>query len=222
MSVLRGFLFENLGLKLVAIVLALVVYLHVYTERPATMIVSFPVELTSLSDTLAVVSQTPVSVAAELKGTGKQLIRLRLAERRVMVPLGGVGPGRYQRTITVDDLPIQPAGPLEVVRLIGPQMVEMQIERVAERTVPVAARIDGLLPDNASWSGEWRAEPAHVSMRGPATAIAHLDSVELTSVRLDASRDTIRAVVGPAVMCAGCQMVPSTVTLRIPITRAHR
>ena len=37
MGLLRGLLFDNLGLKLVALLLAVIVYLHVYTERPATM-----------------------------------------------------------------------------------------------------------------------------------------------------------------------------------------
>ena len=37
MSLLRGLLFDNLGLKLTALLLALLVYLHVYTERPAHM-----------------------------------------------------------------------------------------------------------------------------------------------------------------------------------------
>ena len=36
MSLLRGLLFDNLGLKLVALLLAVLTYLNVYTDRPAT------------------------------------------------------------------------------------------------------------------------------------------------------------------------------------------
>ena len=39
MSVLRGWLFDNLGLKFTALLLALLVYLNVYTDRPTTMLV---------------------------------------------------------------------------------------------------------------------------------------------------------------------------------------
>ncbi len=39
MSVLRGLLFDNLGLKLAALLLAVLVYLNVYLDRPASMIV---------------------------------------------------------------------------------------------------------------------------------------------------------------------------------------
>ena len=34
MNLIRGLLFDNLGLKLVALLLAVVVYLNVYTDRP--------------------------------------------------------------------------------------------------------------------------------------------------------------------------------------------
>jgi len=45
MNVLRGWLLDNLGIKLVALLLALLVYLNVYTDRPATLIVSFPLQI---------------------------------------------------------------------------------------------------------------------------------------------------------------------------------
>jgi hypothetical protein len=210
-SLLRGVFFENLGLKLVAIVLALVVYLHVYTERPATMVVSFPLKITDLGDTLAVTSQTPVAVGAELRGTGKQLIRL--AERRVAVSLAGVGRGRFQRSIAISDLPV--SEPVEVSRMIGPTMFEAQIDRVAERAVPVAARIESALPSGAAWSGVWIAEPARVQVRGPAATVAHLDSIPLAPVRLEPGRDTLRVEVAP-VAPAACAITPPTVTLRVP------
>ena len=53
MNVIRGLLLDNLGVKLVALLLAVVVYLHVYTERPADMIVSFPLEFEDLPDSLS-------------------------------------------------------------------------------------------------------------------------------------------------------------------------
>jgi len=84
---LRELLFENLGLKLAALLLALVVYLNVYTDRPADMIVSFPIELEGLADSLAIAGPVPAVLQAELRGTGKQLLRLRLTEPPVKISL---------------------------------------------------------------------------------------------------------------------------------------
>ncbi|TMQ73907.1 MAG: hypothetical protein E6K81_02190 [Candidatus Eisenbacteria bacterium] len=59
MNVIRGWLFDNLGLKLVALLLALLVYLNVYTERPATLIVSFPIQIVDLADSLSLSGAVP-------------------------------------------------------------------------------------------------------------------------------------------------------------------
>jgi len=98
MSLVRGLLFDNLGLKLVALLLAVVVYLHVYTERPFTALISFTLQLDGIADTLSLSGPVPPAVQAELRGTGKQLIRLRLTEPRLKISLDGVGPGRFHES----------------------------------------------------------------------------------------------------------------------------
>jgi len=222
MSLIRGLLFENMGLKLVALLLALVVYRHVSTHRPATMTVAFPVETTDLADTLAIVSQSPTIVSADLKGTGKQLIRIRLTEPRIRVSLAGVGPGRFQRALTVDDLPLVKAEGFEVSRFVGPQMLELTIDRRIQRELPVAARVEGAPPPGVAWSGAWLAAPPRVTVRGPRGALARLDSVWLAPVRLEGGRDTVRAEVRASNLGPGCEMTPATVAVRLPLTRvAH-
>ena len=220
MNLIRNLFFENVGLKLVALVLALVVYLHVYTDRPASLTMSFPVEVAHLDDSLAVVSQTPNAVSAELKGTGKQLIRLRLAEPNLVVSLAGVGPGRFQRGLTVQDLPMVSQIGLEVSRFQGPQMLELQIDRIGEREVPVAARIDGALPAGLLWSGEWFATPGFIRVRGPRSVLAKLDSLRLVTIKLEAGHDTLKVVAAPVSPLPNCQIDPLLVTVRVPI--GHR
>jgi YbbR domain-containing protein len=220
-SLLRGILFENMGLKLVALLLALVVYLHVYTDRPATQVMNIPVETTQLADSLAIVTQNPMAVAVELKGTGKQLIRLRLSEPRLTVSLEGVGPGHFQRTFTVEDLPSVTQVGLQVSRFAGPQMLELTIDRYDERDVPVAARIEGTLPPGASWSGDWTVDPPRVRVRGPKAVLAKLDSVRLAPVKLDAAHDTLKVVANVA-SPVGSRVTPAVVTLRVPIVRGGR
>jgi len=222
MNVLRGLLFENMGLKLVALLLALVVYLHVYTDRPATLTVSFPVEVADLADSLAIVSQSPSAVTAELKGTGKQVIRLRLAEPHLVVSLAGVGPGRFQRALTAQDLPLVAQTGLEVSRFGGPQMLELQIDRFGERRVPVTARIEGTPPGGAVWSGDWSADPPSVRVRGPRSVVARLDSARLAIVKLDGAHDTLEFVATPVNAPPGCQARPPIVSLRVPVTRTRR
>jgi YbbR domain-containing protein len=222
MNLLRGLLFDNLGLKLTALLLALLVYLHVYTERPAHMMFSFPIQISDLDSTLSLSGPVPSAVLAELHGTGKQLIRLRLGEPVLKISLAGVTRGRFERSLTSEDLPLGLTEGVEVDRMVGPRMFEVQIDRRVRRRVPVAPRVLGVPAPGAASTGPPSAEPEFVTVNGPETAVAKLDSVRLGTVRIDGRRDTLRVPVSAQSLPDWCTTDPATVTVRVPIHRAPR
>ena len=217
MSTLWGWLFDNLGLKLVALLLALLVYLNVYTDRPATLIVSFPLQIVDLSDSLSLSGPVPSAVQAELRGTGKQLIRMRLTEPPVKVSLAGIGTGRYERALTAADLPMPPDVEMQVERLVSPRTVELQVDRKRTRRLPVAVRVDGWPAGGVVWTGNLALEPSFVDVTGPAQAIAALDSVRLDAIAIGGRRDTLRVPVGADALPDWCVMEPERVTVTVPL-----
>jgi len=217
MNLLRSLLFDNLGLKLIALLMALLVYLNAYTERPASMVVSFPVEIDGLPDSLALYGPRPEPVQAELRGTGKQLIRLRLNEPKLQVSVAGVGPGRFERSISEPDLPIGASAGLSVERLIGPRMVQLQIDHRTERHVPLAARVSGTPAAGTQWPGDVIIEPPTLRVTGPTRALADLDSLVLATVRIDGRRDTVRALVAPVTLPPWCKAEPASARVLVPV-----
>ena len=213
MSLLRGLLFDNLGIKFVALLLSVLVYLNARTDRPVTLIVSFPVALEDVPDSVAIASPAPPPVQAEVRGTGKQVLRLRFSPPVLTISLAGVREGHYERSINPADLPV-PAG-LEVERLVGPRMVSLELDRRARRRLPVAARLEWTQAAAARPVGRVVLEPASVWVSGPAGAVAKLDSVALTVVRLDGRRDTVRTQVGPAGLPERCGMEPPVVRVTV-------
>ena len=217
MNVLRGWLLDNLGIKLVALLLALLVYLNVYTDRPATLIVSFPLQIAELPDSLSLSGPVPSAVQAELRGTGKQLIRMRLTEPPVRLSLAGVGTGRYERALTSADLPLPSDVEIQVERLVSPRTVELQVDRKRSRRLPVAARVEGLPAGGVVWTGGLEMEPAFVNVTGPEREIVGLDSVRLDAVRIGGKRDTLRVSVGADALPDWCVMEPEQVRLTLPL-----
>lgn len=220
MNVLRGLLFDNLGLKLIALLMALLVYLNAYTDRPANMVVSFPIEIDGMPDSLSLSGPLPAVVQAELRGTGKQLIRLRLTEPRLRVSVAGVSAGRFERSISEADLPVGAASGLSVERLIGPRMLQFDIDRLREKLVPLAGRVTGEPGSGARWSGRVLIQPATVRVSGPAAALAGLDSLVLPAVRIEGRRDTVRAQLAPEGLPDWCTADPALVRVLVPITRS--
>lgn len=219
MGVLRGLLLDNLGLKLTALLLALLVYLNVYTDRPATLRQTFPVEFTDLADSLSLSGPVPAMVEAELSGTGKQVIALRMREPRLQLSLGGVGAGFYQRTLTAADVPV-PEG-ITVKELVGPVMIEARVEPRIARELPVAVRIGGRPASGMRWDGTIAIEPQRVRVSGPRSVVAGLDSAVLVTLDLTGRRDTVQASVGAA-LPQWCAMAPAAVRVRLPLTRIGR
>ncbi|HTO91822.1 MAG TPA: hypothetical protein VMJ70_11885 [Candidatus Sulfotelmatobacter sp.] len=219
MTTLRGLLFDNLGLKLIALLIAVLIYLNAYTERPATLVVSFPIQLDGLADTLSLSGPMPSVVQAELRGTGKQLIRLRLTEPRLRVSLAGVGAGRFERAIAETDLPISNSSGVTVERLIGPRMLQVQIDHRAKKMVPLAGRVDGAPASGDAWDGTVILIPPRVLVTGPAKVLADLDSLEMPTVRIDGRRDTVRALLAPESVPDWCTTDPALVHVLVPVVR---
>lgn len=219
MSFLRGLLLDNLGLKLVALLLALVVYLHVFTERSATMVVAFPLQVADLADSLSLSGEVPKTVSAELEGTGKQFIRLWLTEPRFKVSLAGVGAGHLRRIVTEGDLPLIASDHLDVRRLVGPDTLELVIEKKLARQIAVAPRVVGTPRNDFVWTGEALAEPAFVVVRGPRRLVSALDSVRLAPVRIAGQGDSVIAEVGALGLPEWCVMEPATVKVTVPLKR---
>ncbi len=222
MNVLRGWLFDNLGLKFTALLLAVVVYLNVYTDRPGTMPVSFPVEFTELADTLSLSGPAPAIVQAELHGTYKQLIGLRVKEPRLRLSLLGVGSGRYSRALAPTDLPLPSSGSVTVENLIGPRVIEVSLDRRTTRDVPVALQVAGAPASGYAWRGSAILHPAVVRVTGPRGELEKLDTLQLAVVRLDGKRDTVRAELAPAALPDWCTAEPPTVQAKLVLERRPR
>ncbi len=219
MNLLRGWLFDNLGLKLTALLLAVLVYLNVYTDRPATALVSFPIEFTDLPDSLALYGPAPAVVQAELRGTGKQLIVLRLKEPRLKLPMTGAVEGHFTRVIAPSDLPLPAGGGITVENLIGPRMIEVDIDRLAHRDLPVGLRVEGSPAAGYLWDGVALAQPPIVHVTGPRKALAQLDTLVLQPVRIDGRRDSVRADVQFQSLPDWCAADPPSVHVRLALAR---
>lgn len=218
MNVLRGWLFDNLGLKFTALLLAVVVYLNVYTDREQTMLVSFPVEFTDLADTLSLSGPSPAVVQAELHATGKQLIGLRVKEPRLKLSLLGVGVGRFSRALVPTDLPLPSTG-VTVENLIGPRVIEVDLDRKVHRDIPVAVQTAGAPANGYVWQGASVLRPVALRVTGPEAVLAKLDSIPLATIRLDGKRDTVRAEVAPASLPDWCVAEPPTVLVKLALAR---
>jgi len=207
----RDYLLRNLGLKIASLLLALLLYAHVVTDQQRESEISVPVALTGLSDTLAIVGQPPSRVGVKVRGKWKDLIRLGLTSRVLRIDLAEAAAGRFQRSISVEDvreraIPAELAKSIDVTEVIEPRTVDLVIEPRCTKTLPVAARVIGAPIAGYAIEGLVRVEPDTARVEGPLSVLAAMDTLYTLPVDITGEREKIQRQVsidlGPSILAS--------------------
>jgi len=223
-----GWLFDNLGLKLFALLLAVLLYFHVLTDRPSEQTLYFPVTVEGLPDSLALASSVPTEVGVRLRGTGKQLIRLGLTKPPVRLSLAGVSPGMYQRALGPADVPLSGMSDVTVLEVKDPSEVRLEVTRRAGRFVPVLVPIVGEPARGLIVAGPIEVRPRVVRVSGPATWVARQETLRTEPVSIAGRRELVIDTVTVGVADGSVRLVEprsATVSVRIvpaPVERVVR
>jgi len=212
-----GWLFDNLGLKLFALLLALLLYFHVLTDRPSEQTLYFPVTVEGLPDSLALASAVPTEVGVRLRGTGKQLIRLGLTKPPVRLSLAGVTPGMFQRALGPADVALGGMTDVTVLEVKDPSEVRLEVTRRASRLVPVHVPIVGEPAHGLMVAGPLEVRPRFVRVSGPSTWVARQETLQTEPVSIAGRRDTLELVQALVAPPSWATATPGSVVVSIPI-----
>ena len=216
MSWIQG-ITENLGIKLIALVLAVLLYAHVVTDRQDEQVLRFPVQITGLGDTLALASDPPNELGVRVRGTGKQLIRLSVLRPPVAIDLSGVGPGNYQRSLTTADFKTVSDENVEVLAAVEPAQVQLAIEPRVMESVSVSVRLTGDPAPGFLIAGEPRIQPTEVRLSGPSTWVLEHEGIETLPLDITDRREPLEQIIGLASIPGWARSQPGSVLVTIPI-----
>jgi len=188
---LPGVLRRNVALKLTSILLGVVVYLHVDTDRVHDSKLWLPLTFSGRPDTLAIAGPAPARAQVLLRGRGKELLKLRWRAPVVEIDLTGAASGRFNHSLSVADVRMPPTSEAAPVAILEPRLITIELDRFATRSVPVALRFTGVVPPGYLLR-DTRVVPREIMVRGPSRLLPQLDSLEIGPVDL-------RGVRGPAV-----------------------
>jgi len=177
MSILRKMFRDNLGIKVAAIVLSLLVFFYARTQKEGELVFKVAVELKGIPDSLTWTGDAPGQVSVALSGKLRSLIKLRLGSLRIPVDLSQTEPGRFQRTLSAADVPLPEGSNVIVSHFAGPERIDIVIERKLSKPVRVAPLVAGSPAEGFAVSAPPVAVPETVSVNGPASLVAPIDSL---------------------------------------------
>ena len=132
-----GSLFRDLGLKVLATALAVLLWLTVAGDPTAERGLRVPLEFENVQDSVEILGDPPETVEVRLRGSSAVLRRLETGDVAAVIDLGSARPGNRLFDMTADHV----RAPLGVdVTQVIPSTVSLTLEEEgAPRMVPVRA-----------------------------------------------------------------------------------
>ena len=206
--------FSHLGLKIVALACASLLWLTVAGEHVVERILRVPVEFRNIPQTLEVVGNPPESVDVRLRGSSALLSRLAPGEVVAVVDLRQARPG--SRLFHIRNEEVRSPFGVEVAQVI-PGTLGIELEKTLRRVVPVVAPTDGE-PAPGFIIGPVTAEPATVEIEGPESRVKKLVNATTEPVTVTGARENVRDVVAVGVIDSAVRLVkPQDVTVIVDV-----
>jgi YbbR domain-containing protein len=137
---LRRLASRNLGLKVVALALAVAAWWFVAGESKVLVGFTIPLEIRNVPKGLTMTNKPEREVEVRLSGPSPLLSGMRHSEISASVDLTAARAGRQY--FTLDDRAVKVPPGIKVQRIFPPS-IEVILDRTERRTVPVSARIGG-------------------------------------------------------------------------------
>lgn len=162
--------FRHLGLKVLSIALAALLWILVAGEQIVERAMRIPLEFTNLPSQLEIVGDAPTVVDVRLRGSSGALSRVPAGELVAMLDVRSARPGR--RLFHISGAEVRTPFGVEVVQ-VTPASLSMTFEPSGSKVVPIIPEVDGE-PAAGYLVGTMTADPATVEVIGPVSALKGL------------------------------------------------
>jgi YbbR domain-containing protein len=187
----RSFLTENLGLKLLSLVLAMLVWFAIAGETASEMGLRVPLELQNVPRDFELSGDTVDAVEVRVRASAGIVHALNPGDVSAQIDLAGSVEGERIVHLTADSIRV-PFG-VRVVK-VAPAMLTLRFERTLQKVVPVRPRLVGR-PAEGFEVAEVVSEPPEVRLAGPRSRVEAVDSAFTEPLALDAAKDSVSDVV---------------------------
>ncbi len=177
---------NNWILKLISLAFAVVLWFFVIGERKLEVSYIVPLEYQDLAEEMIIANEIPSSVSVRISGPRALLMNHSAGDVSIAVDLKDLPAGITSFKRLEESLNI-PSG-LKVTR-IAPSYVDVKLERIREKTVPVRVVLAGN-PVAGVRIKKVQAEPARVAVAGAGSELKAVTEVTTEAIELNGVRES--------------------------------
>lgn len=189
-------LFKNLGFKLLALAVALMLWGVSHSTSTRERGFDLPLELTGVPEDLVVTDQSSDAVNIRVRGSSASLRRLLDGDLVYRVDLSGAKLGVTDHAVEAEDLNL-PRGTQIVSR--SPAGIEFTLSRRGRRAIPLKVDLSGTPAKGFKVAGV-ELDPARVWVSGPRSEVLRLSEVLTETIEVDGVRAPIEKTVRPSLV----------------------
>jgi len=182
---------ENWTLKLLSLVFALILWMFIMGERRLEVGYVIPLHLQNIPQALTVANEVPSQIDVRISGPRTLLLKVNPNDMSIVVDLADLKPGLTTFKRLEERLNI-PSG-LRVTRL-SPSFIDIKLERVREKLVPIKVVLTGEPPQGYRIAG-LKAFPEQAMVEGAESELKRVAEVTTEPVDLDGVSESFSLIV---------------------------
>jgi YbbR domain-containing protein len=209
--------FRHFGLKVLAIALAVLLWLTVAGEHTVERSLRVPLEFRNVPPALEIVGDAPDNVDIRVRGSSALLSRLQAGEIVAVLDLASARAGSRLFHIRNDEVRA-PFG-VEVTQVL-PATLAIDLEKSTRRTVPVKPALQGE-PAPGYVVGRVSSEPSTVDIIGPESRVKQISEATTEPVSVEGTRTRVRDILTIGISDSSIRLVqPQSATVIVEIAPA--
>lgn len=182
-------LIENLWVKIAAILLAVLLWFHVVTDKVYQNEINLPLMQVDLTGELVLAEPPPDSINVTVSATGKMLLRTNWKKRGVKLAVNRSYAGKFRVDVTPGNLSLVKAEKVDLIDVISPREIALSCDLKVEKKVPVKSKITILPDEGYAIINDDSIIPGIVTAVGPRTQMTSLRYLETEEKTLEGARD---------------------------------
>lgn len=172
---------RNIGLKGMALAVAVLLWLATVGEGDITSAVAVPVQYRNIPASLEISSELVESAYVEVRGAAGRMSGSSLANAVIIIDLSGeTRAGERTHSILRDNVRLPPG--IQFLRAV-PSQIRLRLEPQVARELPVVARYASRLPGELQIVKQ-EVSPIAVKLLGPESRVTPMDRVQTDPIEL--------------------------------------
>ena len=185
-------IFQSFSFKLAAIVMALLLWFHVATDKVYEHGHSFSLEILNVPERLVLAEEIPHEIEVKFRGKGKELLKLLLAEKNsVSIDAQEFTRGETDYSIEPEQVPIPEGLDLRVTGILPSENLKVWLDYSMEKELKVQPAIRITPAEGFDKVGELHYNPQDVTISGPRMWVRDLREISTQEIAIEGADEPV-------------------------------